>query len=217
MAIEDFTTYIEVDTPNRLTVAADSITITDLDRDEHAYVYSDKGLDFFNGDFEHLLDVYTASSTTVGALCYNWALGTEIGDFNDIKNSGFLGLVRFKSATTVVRLQLYEIVTGGASYNVNFNGSLNTTYYLKFVRDESIGTFGTLYCYIYSDSDRTVLVETLSLALHEKKDFRYIYPVISESGAASGEEYDGTVSNLELIAAPVPSGGFPFFFDVGHY
>ena len=57
MALEDFTTYTEVDTAGRLTVTSDTITIENLDRDEDSYIYADKGADFFDGDYEHLLQL----------------------------------------------------------------------------------------------------------------------------------------------------------------
>ena len=55
MAIENFTTYTEVDPNNKLTVTSTKITAVDLDRDEDAYVYKDFGANNFSRldvDFE---------------------------------------------------------------------------------------------------------------------------------------------------------------------
>ncbi|KKK65176.1 hypothetical protein LCGC14_2976790, partial [marine sediment metagenome] len=66
---------------------------------------------------------------------------------------------------------------GGTSYSATpFDISLDTDYYMTIVRDESIGTYGTITMFTYSDADRTTLVNTQAITLHtSKKDYRYIY------------------------------------------
>ncbi|GAJ05532.1 unnamed protein product, partial [marine sediment metagenome] len=58
MADEDLSTYIEHDIPaNRLGVTPSTATMTDLDMDETVWLEDDKGVDHFDGDYEHFLTV----------------------------------------------------------------------------------------------------------------------------------------------------------------
>lgn len=81
MAIEDFTTYTEVEENNHITVDGDGEGLTLVGRrDETCYIYKDYGAGYF-GDFEHLVTVkvYTSSgSNTRGANC--WAMTNDLGD-----------------------------------------------------------------------------------------------------------------------------------------
>jgi hypothetical protein len=72
----------------------------------------------------------------------------------------------------------------------------NTNYYVTVKRDESVGTYGTLYCYIYSNLDRSTLVDTLTVTLTEKQNFQYLFGMISYDGVSGGNDWDGTISNL---------------------
>jgi len=90
--------------------------------------------------------------------------------------------------------------TNGATDTIDSYTSLsqNTDYYLTLKRDEAIGTYGTLYAYIYSDSARTTLVDTLTVTLTEKQDFRYLFGMISYDSATGNNAWSGTISNLVL-------------------
>jgi hypothetical protein len=50
----------------------------------------------------------------------------------------------------------------------------NTFYYGKLTRDESVGTYGELKLQVYSDANFTTLIQTLTITLTEKQDFRYL-------------------------------------------
>ena len=71
--------------------------------------------------------------------------------------------------------------------------------------------------YIYSDSERTILLDTLGINLHSsKKDYRYVYGLNTANSGAAGEQV-GYVQNLNLnLPEGVAFNGFPFFFDEGH-
>jgi hypothetical protein len=80
--------------------------------------------------------------------------------------------------------------------------STDTLYYLTIERDEGIGTYGTIYVYIYSNSGRTTLVDTLSVLVEAATiDYRYIYGTVNYVvGGAS--VFTGYTQNLDLA----PSG-----------
>lgn len=200
MSLEDFTTYTKVDPNNRYTVAANLITVNNLSRDEIAYIVSDKGVDFFDGDYEHLLQFRTASSSSILSTLNPWTLANELGDIRNLLNlSPKLGAhtIQLLEIAATVNCILTESVAGGSSFNDQFSGTVNVIYYVKIIRDEAIGSFGQLQCFIYTDSDRTVLVDTLTIALHEKMDFRYVYAANSFNFAES-KAFDGTINDLDL-------------------
>ena len=221
MAKENYTLYTEVDPNNRFTVTTNNIDVVGLSRTEDAWVVDDKGVDHFDGDYEHLVDIEVLTGTSSNALAVPWGLSTEVNDFNDIANVNKTGLngIYLQGGSGTFSFVMIEGLTGGSpAYDVSSGGSLDTPYYLTMVRDEAIGTFGTLYCYIYSDLSRTTLVDTLSLALREKKDFQYVYGADSWNTGGATEAFDGSFSNLDLHEiVPSGDGGFPFFFGAGHY
>ncbi len=178
MANEDFTTYTEVDPNSRITVIAAKVSWS-LNRQESAWVYDDKGAAFFSGDFAHALTV-TLSAASSGGFIMAWALTNDIDGYRTIYNAAGSGLFLTLGAPsgTDETISIFEVDGVETVYNdvYTFVGAMPHTVYLKIARDESVGTFGTLYCYIFSDAARTILLDTLSIALHtSKKDFRYIF------------------------------------------
>lgn len=210
MAAKDYTIGIKVDPNNRYTVATSSVTVTDLGINESAYIYWDEGVDNFNGDYEFLLDVRTTGGSSTGSYGYGWAIANEIGDMNAIQQTtpqGSHGLYGKEHISGTQDIVIIEGTVGGSTYTDFFRGVGNAQYYVKIIRDEAIGANGTLYCYVYSDAARTVLVDTLSLALHEKIDFQYLYGANSDNIGGS-ETYDAIFANLEFLEEEV---GFAIF------
>jgi|GEM_PF-1428486 len=201
MAVEDFTTYTEVDPNSHITVTASRVAYAGLSTSEDAYVYKDKGVDHFAGDYEHLATVLIDAVTGDG-LVFNWVLANLINDMKGIADAAgdYNGAAtRYTNSDTSYKVSLYERV-GASAYSDVYVGAVDTIYYLKIKRDEGVGTYGTLYCYIYSDAARTNLLDTLTLTLHEKEDFRYIYACNSYNNA-SGFTITGYTENLDLQEA----------------
>jgi len=203
MAVENLTTYTEVDPNSRITKTATRSSYAGLTQNEDAYIYKDKGVGHFNGDFEHLIDVYLDASDEFGIVVV-WGLANLVDDLGGIAlaSGDELSVYFFYNGADRI-LRLRELV-GGISYITNYIVSLDTPYYLKIKRDESIGTYGRLYCYVYSDSARTNLLETLQLDLHEKEDFRYIYATQSYNGGMAYAQ-TGYCENLDLQEIVVPT------------
>lgn len=210
MATEDLTTYTEVDPNSHITVITTRSTFANLDRNEDAYVYDDKGVGHFDGDYEHLIDVYLDSSD-VDAHVIVWGLANLVDDARGIDDAGGdEHLVRFTRSHAGYWLRMDEMYAGteyaGSAYGI----SLDTTYYLKIKRDESVGTYGTLYLYIYSDAARTNLLATQTLTLHEKEDFRYIYVTQALNTNNTPYRTSGYSENLDLQEVVVVPRSFGF-------
>jgi len=183
MATEDLTTYTEVDPNNKITVTSDRSEFDTLRRNEDAYVYDDKGVDHFNGNFEHLFEIYMSSSNGIVVM---WGMANIVEDLKSILDASEDELCLELSTYTFYLIEVF----GGTQYYDTYGGTSGTLYYLTAERDEGVGTYGTLYLYIYSDADRTNLLDTLTVTLHEKEDFRYLYVTQSynsgHTNAASG-------------------------------
>jgi len=193
---ENYTTYTEVDPNNKISVSPTSITFSGLQRNVDAYVYKDFGTDYFSGDFTHLIDIsITGPSSEIGS-CEPWMLANGVDDEKGLRDASqnyiFCQLSGGGSGTLILR-ERYN----GTFYDHTYGFlNLSTTYYLKIVRDEAVGTYGTLYCYIYTDVNRTSLLTTLSVTLHAKLDFRYLYGLNSLNNGDSNI-LSGAVSNLD--------------------
>ena len=210
MANQDLTTYTEVDSNNRLTVISSKVTFAGLQKGDDAWVYYDFGANYFDGDFEHLLEVYLDASDAWGFGSV-WALTNTIDGTYDIAaaNGDYLIVAIGKDASNY-RIQIREL-DGGTKYSDTYVPSLDTLYYLKVKRDEAVGTYGTLYCYIYDDADRTSLVDTLTITLHSsKKDFRYFFALLSHGQSGSSATIDGYGQNhnLQEVSIATHSHGY---------
>ncbi|KKN75035.1 hypothetical protein LCGC14_0385370 [marine sediment metagenome] len=205
MAIEDFNTYSETDPGSMIVKGTRRVEWTDLTRNKEAYVWKDKTAGFFDGDFTHYLTIRVTADLSESNAQFNyWALANVVDEWKGIEDaSEDMLAIAHSHPTSPDRIELNVIeVDGGARYgSVDYVMTLNTNYYLKIVRDESVGTYGTIYCYIYSDAARTTLLATISVTLHSsKKDFRYIYGVMTYNGATP-HKASAYSEDLELLAS----------------
>lgn len=211
MAIENLTTYTKVDTNNRYAVTSSRVTFTDItDQDPWTYLYYDKGVDYFADDFTFYVDVYLGGNNYPFLdLC---RLGNYLEDYVATYTNTHSTLTAYIQATA---LHIIEMVNG-VEYETSpldyYIYSINTLYYVKIFRDESVGTYGTFYLKVYPTSaDRiadTNVLDTLTITLHAKIDYRYIFPTGSQVRAVVGT-LSGYVENLDLdpsaLTGPMPS------------
>lgn len=197
--LQTYTGYAEVDTASRLTVAANLLTIAALDTDETMKLTYDFGASYFSGDFEHSLNFKVTVGTGTES-CYLWAMSDSIA--NPIgtlitANTDLIALAWTNGALTLTERNSTVSTTDTSSAL-----SLATDYYLRIVRDEAVGTYGTLYCYIYTDREYCELVDTLTVTLTELKDWRYLWAASSVGDGAGSTVFTGTIANLNLDTYP---------------
>ncbi|KKN01402.1 hypothetical protein LCGC14_1128160 [marine sediment metagenome] len=209
MAVEDFTTYTKVDPSGWITVSSSRITATNLNRNADAYVYKDKGVDYFAGNFTHELTLRATANVNFSVVMM-WSLTNDLDDFKglDDNNKDSLHLkLDHQGGVNQAKLVLREL-DGGTLYSSSaLTIQHDTDYYLTIVRDESVGTYGTLYCRVYFDAARTNLFATLTRTLQSsKKDFRYVLLSQSTNSGHSIYAISGYIENLEqwnqLFVAP---------------
>jgi hypothetical protein len=226
-ATENYTGFTEVDPNGRITITSSRISFAGLDTNETTYVYKDEGVDFFSGDFIHLVD-FRIDTTSQYSVAGVWAVSNDLRGITYWYNNNKDSIVVFWYGAGTLYLREKD---GASVYNdTAVSLSEDATYYLKIKRDEDAGTYGTIYCYIYSNEARTALVDTLSIALHSsKKDYRYIFGLVADDGAGSGQPVTGYFENLDLGLAEPPappatttlatldSPFFAYFWSIGDY
>lgn len=198
---EDFTVYFEQDVNAHITVAELSITFANIDRNESAWVRKDFGIDFFSGNFAHQAIVKATGHADAG-MAGVWAMANTLDDLKGIDDASgdYLAvLMLYDTGASAYKLRLREC-DSGTLYDDDYTIAVDTEYYLTIHRDESVGTYGTLYCYIYSDAERTDLLDTLSIALHtSKKDLRYLFGVNTHNSTEATKKISGVVSHLKIV------------------
>lgn len=203
----DYTTFgTNVDEDGSVSETASTITVSSADtRQQNYYIQKDMGAAYFDGDFSFNVDVEITSDSTK-SLAIVFMLSNAIGDLYDLDNADEDYLVCYfnRDSGDSKRLLLRER-NGAATVQDEATYSLSTDYYLTITRDESIGTYGTLYCYIYSDSARETLVDTLTVTLTEKQDFQYIcgFGGNNDEDATYDGAVSGTISNLRLLGPAI--------------
>ena len=167
-AYEDFTTFTEVD------VAADRIqkTANHIDyhgyRNERTYLYKDYSAVHF-GDFTHKIKVKFVASSAY-AMVYLWILANNVGSGDQIHGYTHIEIYFYETTGEAKSIQLRERYSNTSYTTVMTGIAYDTWYYIKLVKS------GTSFnAYIYSDSDYSTLLDTLSLTLHADHTFRYLY------------------------------------------
>jgi len=206
---------IESNIGNALSGRVQRVNFTDLGRDEDAWLYYDKGLGHFNGNFLHREKCYAIHVDSSG-LAVVWMLANTVDDLKGIidasEDSLSLSLAdRF--GLGYLRFELTEC-DGGATFSDLTNcGDFDTTYFVEIERDESVGLHGTLYAYICKDDyyhDGGTLEATISTVLHtNKKDFRDIYAVNTYNDSVA-LAISGWVDPFDLGETPARAGKNPF-------
>ena len=181
MAYEDFTTYTEVDPNSHLTVTANRITSSSLTQNETAYVYKDKGVDYYNGALEFGLTVEVDNRTIIdgsGGPLEFFALTNDLNDIWTLQSTG--------------KSLIYIFTVGSSFYaSVRHNGTLvgeaianipsftwGTPYYLTVKRYVDYDASNdAISIEVYSNSSRTTLIDSdISLINKSNRDsFRYIH------------------------------------------
>ena len=204
MALQDFTVYTEVDPGNKITETALRTAWTALGHNNISYVYKDFTAAFFGGDFTFTLRVNTSLAVN-GGLIFNWMVANALNGATPLRDASesYIGVFINKSASPdELRIFLTES-DGGAQYNTTkIVIELDTIYYLLITRDETVGTYGTVYLSVYTDEARVNQVSgTVSIALHSsKKDYRYLYSCVTENNPVHGstQRLTGYTENMKM-------------------
>lgn len=187
---EDFTTYTEIDPNNHISKTANHIDF-EAHRNEDAYLYKDMSTNYFNS-FKHKIDIKLIGTPDDNGYAAIWLVSNAVDDFNGQRTAEnrYCGVGFLRSAgSSKIRLEFWN---GTTLLNDNYVCSSDTWYYLAIQRD---GT--KIVCKIYSDANRTILLDTLSLTISDI-GFRYIYGCCTNNWGEEGQVAIIDVENLNL-------------------
>jgi hypothetical protein len=206
MAYEDFTTYTEVDAGSDITVdSAVKVSWSDLyTRQDTGYLYKDKGVNHFDGDFTHKFECICSSKIGDALLAF-WMLSNTVGDVKDAEDANDDFLVFTQSGHTItLYLRIYE--NGSVVDSDSWACSLATLYYVEIVRDDDggVNNTGRVTAYIRTGSHSGSLQATLTAdcSAGEQNDYRNVYAVATYDYDVGLSVAAGYTQNLDLGEAP---------------
>lgn len=200
--VPDLTTYSEVDPNGWLSRTSTVETVTGLRRTAIAYAFKNYGSGFFSTHTiteKFALDVSSCPQLSF-VYCAGFALEEGAYGTSGTRASNGISVSLYSSINNVFQVYVEEY-DGGVNYSsaASANKSLGTTYYLTLVRDPSVGTYGTAYLYIYSDANRTTLLDTLTLGLHGSvKSYSHHYTVQSYNDGNASTGISMTLSGFTI-------------------
>ena len=177
--------WTEVDPNSHIAFANNRVEVTNLARNEDAYVYQS----IVDGNYTLDVDIYQSGGDNYGRMAISF--GDIIDDHNHI-NNGF-GFYTYPYSGTF-GLTPYRIISDAETHGTAITGlSQSTWYYVRSVND---GT--TLNIYVYSDSARTVLVDSTSVDISgAPSTMSYIY-LAQSSNTGHSTKYSGYNDNLKV-------------------
>jgi hypothetical protein len=198
LAVEDFTTYTEVDPNSHLSKTAYHVDHKAY-RNEDCYLYKDKGAAHF-GDFTHLINLKPISGgTNPYGGSYFWMLSNDIDDWKGLLDAfkTCIGVGCWNASGSAYPYVYPSENYSGTRYDgSNINLAWNTQYYCTLVKS---GTSLTLH--VYSDSQRTQEVSgsPQSITLHGNWTLQYIFAGNTyNTGTDTDRWIDVDVDNLDL-------------------
>lgn len=197
---EDFTTYTEVDSNNKLTVTTTKAEGANVDWNEEVYLYKDYGANYFNAidiDFE----IYLASTSNND--CFGGIAVTNTVD--DV--SGFASTdIVFYAMKGPVGLWLQR---GTGEALDAYAGAADTLYYCTLLRAASSDAVNAE---IYSDASRETLLKTLTVSgFGTDTKYRYVFGFVNRYDGTSGYGFYGYIQNMDL-KGETPAAEQPYSF-----
>jgi hypothetical protein len=188
---EDLTNFIEIDTENDLTVTQFEVAFDTMRRDSTSLLYKDFGIDNFT-DFhiEYEIEITDSENivesanfcplalSNIAAATYQDIIEDNEGITCQVQNNGSLqfGLKDQKTDNS----DTYQTITG-------------ETIPLTFFTLARTGTTVTLK--MYSDSERTILVDTMTIP-DAVDNYRYLYMPTARDIGTGSEIMTGKLQNL---------------------
>lgn len=200
--------WTEADASNRITITnAYTLTIAGLDDGDTAYISKDFTANYFSGDFDMSFSFNCTTTTGATSIVYLWGMTDALANLYD--QADHLGLYWTYNSASSGTLTLEQKDGAAAAVTDATSAGLcatSTPYYVRMVRDMSVGTNGTLYAYIYADAEHTTLVDTLAVLLTEATagtySFQYLIGFCGYGTNTGNTVWAGTVSDLCLDTHP---------------
>lgn len=199
MALEDFTTYTEVDSAGDITVAANLITVDTMRRDADSYVKYSYPANTF-GNFVHTYAFNWTASSADTAVSGVWMLSNSSYTLADaITNNDGICSFLYRAASNNYRFNIYYNDTAAEDY-IQWTSAPGQ----RYVRVQRNGT--QLVAVIYTDAAMTTIEDTLVLTVPNTAYANIVFPFSRDSAPTDTPSTTYTVGDLNLQFA-VAAGG----------
>lgn len=190
---EDFTTFTLADPSAKLTVAANQITYTDIDRRDFIWCYKDSGAGHFGAAFSHYFDW----EPTAGAIACagNRVYGVCNSTAPIISTDQQIACWHSPTNHAGVKPDFYLGIRDGVDVGSDFYTAAYGTRYYNHVQRAA-----NLTCDMYSNAIHTILVDTLT-TLAGTSTFRYLHTIYCTGDAAGDWNVSGVIYNYDLQEA----------------
>jgi hypothetical protein len=191
MAVENFTTYTEVDEDSDITVTATSISADTIRRDATSYVKFVYPTDTF-GNFVHKFDFNFSAASADTALCQVWMLSNSSNTLQEaVTNNDGIGAFVYRNTSGSYRFYLQEYVTDVQDFTDW--GSPPGARYVTIQRNGAV-----LTAMIFTDGARTVLEDVVQITCPTTA-YAWVFGLSSRDAAPTDTPtVTVSVSNLDL-------------------
>lgn len=211
-AVENFSTYTEVDSAGDITVTSSKCDVSSMRRDANSSVYKDFSAGYF-GQFTHyvtsyLNEIVSPINQNTGVVGFYHISNTSAATYQDIDDAN-VGLIGYWRYVDVPETFIIAFRQSSDSSLDEYNAAEATVYYLTIQRTADANTLK-----IYSDSGRTNLLDTLTVS-YSSTTYRYIGPIASRDATPTATPYLSFYSeNLDLnISSEVAAFGQLIFVN----
>jgi hypothetical protein len=178
----------------RLFVTPDRVRATGVTFDEDTYLCKSRTVNSsttnVNDYFSVTFDAITGGATATFALYSIWTLTQGVDDLNalDVASESWLNLHVVETDALSQRLRIRQCYRGALTTSTDYVLiELNRRYYINVSYDKDVGTYGTLYAYVYYDKAMTQSAGTVSLALSSGQEtYSHYGPAWSSDSGQSG-------------------------------
>ncbi len=192
--VQDYTTYTEDDAGNYVTVTSDTVTATWLRGESGCRVYDDKGANALG-----LSLVATMRTSSAGTPYFNtghvvFAIANTVEYLSEWwANDSQVVLIDWVNSVSTAdpKLRISEPETD--SYDTSSLLLTATDYWITVERTSETA----VSCKIYSDSNRSTLVDTIVLTITSGRRYRYVYAWNWRSTSYGGD--NGTFVSADLV------------------
>ena len=196
--VENFTTYTKVDPLGYISITPTRVTATNITDNASSYVYKDYGPGFFH-DYTHL---FTTGLSLLDDITGNGSIlyvnGTINGTYSDLSvPDGMVVTAYDDTGTTQIQFSNYDFSKQDIAAEPAM--TIPGVYYLKVTR---VDTTATLY--IYADSNRTLLIDTLTY-ICTNNPWSIIETAVTDFPPTSPQVSTFYVENLDLQLPQPPT------------
>ena len=197
MAVENFTTYTEVDTGDFITKTSTKVTATDVTSQTDCYLWKDFTATHFNAldvDFEVYCENEEALKYGHGGV----AITNTLDGFHGFATTDIAVIAQSRGSSVAwIRLSRGNYVAHDW-----FIGVAATLYYCTISRVAGNDTVNVL---VYSDSGRTNLLDTVTETGFSTTKYRYCMGFVNYDDGTANREFTGYTQNLNLNEAGGPN------------